>query len=136
MRLMLLLLFAFVPLFVAGQTTAPAPAAKKGNRATEFQMKEGSYLSFAQVNLSLGEIGFRVEVASEHKKSNARLEFRIDKPKGKIIGTLEIPYTGDSTYALKLTGNLRHAEGVHDLYLVARGAMPFSITSFGFIYNY
>lgn len=136
MRLMILLLFAFVSLSVCGQTAAPAAAAKKGNRQTEFQMKEGSYLSFAQVNLSLGEIGFRVEVASEHKKSNARLEFRIDKPKGKIIGTLEIPYTGDSTYALKLTGNLRHAEGVHDLYLVAKGAMPFSITSFGFIYNY
>ncbi|MEZ2442966.1 hypothetical protein QFZ51_003461 [Chitinophaga sp. W3I9] len=134
MRLMLLLLFAFVPVSVLGQTAAPA--GKKGNRATEFQMKEGSYLSFAQVNLSLGEIGFRVEVASEHKKSNARLEFRIDKPKGKIIGTLDIPYTGDSTYALKLTGNLRHAEGVHDLYLVAKGGMPFSITAFGFIFNY
>jgi hypothetical protein len=134
MRLMILLFFVCVHLSVYGQTAVPP--AKKGNRATEFQMKEGSYLSFAQVNLSLGEIGFRVEVASEHKKSNARLEFRIDKPKGKIIGTLEIPYTGDSTYALKLTGNLRHAEGVHDLYLVAKGAMPFSITSFGFIYNY
>jgi Carbohydrate binding module (family 6) len=134
MRLMILLFFVCVHLSVYGQTAVPP--AKKGNRATEFQMKEGSYLSFAQVNLSLGEIGFRVEVASEHKKSNARLEFRIDKPKGKIIGTLEIPYTGDSTYALKLTGNLRHAEGVHDLYLVANGAMPFSITSFGFIYNY
>lgn len=131
---MILLFFVCVHLSVYGQTAVPP--AKKGNRATEFQMKEGSYLSFAQVNLSLGEIGFRVEVASEHKKSNARLEFRIDKPKGKIIGTLEIPYTGDSTYALKLTGNLRHAEGVHDLYLVAKGAMPFSITSFGFIYNY
>lgn len=131
---MILLFFGCVHLSVYGQTVVPP--AKKGNRATEFQMKEGSYLSFAQVNLSLGEIGFRVEVASEHKKSNARLEFRIDKPKGKIIGTLEIPYTGDSTYALKLTGNLRHAEGVHDLYLVAKGAMPFSITSFGFIYNY
>ncbi|HEY9258225.1 carbohydrate-binding protein [Chitinophaga sp.] len=134
MRLMILLFFVCVHLSVYGQTAVPP--AKKGNRATEFQMKEGSYLSFAQVNLSLGEIGFRVEVASEHKKSNARLEFRIDKPKGKIIGTLEIPYTGDSTYALKLIGNLRHAEGVHDLYLVAKGAMPFSITSFGFIYNY
>ena len=134
MRLMILLFFVCVHLSVYGQTAVPP--AKKGNRVTEFQMKEGSYLSFAQVNLSLGEIGFRVEVASEHKKSNARLEFRIDKPKGKIIGTLEIPYTGDSTYALKLIGNLRHAEGVHDLYLVAKGAMPFSITSFGFIYNY
>jgi endo-1,4-beta-xylanase len=77
-----------------------------------------------------------VEVASEQKKGNSKLEFRIDKPKGKIIGVLDIPYTGDSTHALKLTGNLKHAEGVHDLYLVARGTGPFSITSFGFIFNY
>ncbi|CAL1517953.1 carbohydrate-binding protein [Chitinophaga sp. MM2321] len=134
MRLILFLLLAFVQLTVYGQTAAPA--GKKGERSTEFKMKEGSYLSFTQVNLSLGEIGFKVEVACEHKKSNAKLEFRIDKPKGKIIGTLDIPYTGDSTYALKLTGNLRHAEGVHDLYLVARGEIAFSITSFSFIYNY
>ena len=134
MRLPILLILMIVSLSVCGQTSAPS--AKKGNRATEFVMKEGSYLSFAQVNLSLGEIGFKVEVASEHKNSKAKIEFRIDKPKGKIIGTLEVPYTGDSTYALKLTGNLRHAEGVHDLYLVARGANPFSITSFGFIFNY
>ncbi|RFS26989.1 hypothetical protein DVR12_04180 [Chitinophaga silvatica] len=134
MRLLFLLIILIVSLSVHGQTSTPS--AKKGNRATEFQMKEGSYLSFAQVNLSLGEIGFRVEVASEHKNSKSKIEFRIDKPKGKIIGTLEIPYTGDSTYALKLTGNLKHAEGVHDLYLVARGAYGFSITSFGFIFNY
>ncbi|NSL86919.1 carbohydrate-binding protein [Chitinophaga solisilvae] len=134
MRLLLFLFFAMVQLSVFGQ--AGKPPAKKGNRETEFRMKEGSYLSFAQVNLSLGEIGFKVEVACEHKKSNAKLEFRIDKPKGKIIGTLDIPYTGDSTYALKLTGNLRHAEGVHDLYLVAKGGIAFSITSFAFIYNY
>lgn len=134
MRLMLLLLFAFVQLSVYGQTAVPP--AKKGNRETEFRMKKGSYLSFTQVNLSLGEIGFRVEVASEQRQRKARLEFRIDRPKGKIIGTLDIPYTGDSTYALKLTGNLRHAEGVHDLYLVAKGSKPFSITSFGFILDY
>ena len=89
MRLMLLLLFAFVQLSVYGQTAAPL--AKKGNRETAFKMKKGSYLSFTQVNLSLGEIGFRVEVALEHKKSKAQLEFRIDNPKGKIIGTLDIP---------------------------------------------
>lgn len=129
-----MLVLVFLSLSVTGQTTTPS--AKKGNRSTEFQMKEGSYLAFAQVNLSRGEIGFRVEVASEHKNGKAKIEFRIDKPKGKIIGTLEVPYTGDSTYALKLTGNLRHAEGVHDLYLVAKGANSFSITSFGFIFNY
>ncbi|HVI47803.1 MAG TPA: carbohydrate-binding protein [Chitinophaga sp.] len=134
MKLLFFLFFAFVQLAAYGQ--AAAPAAKKGKYETEFKMKEGSYLGFAQVNLSLGEIGFKVEVLCDQKKSNARLEFRIDKPKGKVIGTLEIPYTGDSTYALKLTGNLRHAEGVHDLYLVARGNITFSITSFSFIHNY
>ncbi|GEP89042.1 carbohydrate-binding protein [Chitinophaga terrae (ex Kim and Jung 2007)] len=134
MRLLFMLVLVFLPLPVIGQTTAPS--AKKGDRSTEFRMKEGSYLAFAQVNLSMGEIGFRVEVASEHKNGKSRIEFRIDKPKGKIIGTLAVPYTGDSTYALKLTGNLRHAEGVHDLYIVAKGANPFSITSFGFIFNY
>ncbi|NLR68756.1 carbohydrate-binding protein [Chitinophaga varians] len=134
MRLLLFLVFALVQLAVNGQTAAPT--AKKGNRATEFQMKEGSYLAFAQVNLSMGEIGFQVEVACEHKKSGSKLEFRIDKPKGKVIGTLDIPYTGDSTYALKLTGNLRHAEGIHDLYLVAKGGVAFSVTSFSFIHNY
>ncbi|WP_143306512.1 carbohydrate-binding protein [Chitinophaga vietnamensis] len=134
MRPILLFIFVLMPLAVCGQAAPPAP--KKKKYETEFQMKEGSYLAFAQVNLSLGEIGFKVEVTNEHKQKGSRLEFRIDKPKGKIIGTLPIPYTGDTTYALKLTGNLRHAEGVHDLYLVAKGSVPFSITSFSFIYNY
>lgn len=105
-----------------------------------FAMKEGAYLGFRQVNLSMGEIGFEVLVISNLKgRSDARLEFRIDQPKGRKsrrIGTLRIPDTADTTYAIKLQGNLRNAMGVHDLYLVAKGSGAFSITGFSFIPNW
>jgi hypothetical protein len=137
MRFILFLFFSMLTLRVSAQVAPAAPAAAPVKKhETEFTMKEGAFLGFPQVNLSLGEIGFRVEVSKTSKDKNSKLEFRIDKPKGKIIGTLDIPYTGDTTYALKLVGNLRHAEGVHDLFLVAKGASSFSITSFSFIWNY
>lgn len=102
-----------------------------------FMLKEGSYLGFRQVNLSMGEIGFEVLVSSK-TKNKSKLEFRIDMPKGrksKLIGTLSIPYTADTTLSLKLRGRLRNAWGVHDLYLVGKGA-EFNISGFGFIFNY
>ncbi|GEP97786.1 carbohydrate-binding protein [Chitinophaga cymbidii] len=108
--------------------------------SVSYLMKEGAYLGFRQVNLSMGEIGFEVKVTSKlGGKSNARLEFRIDQPKGrrsKRIGTLRIPDTADTTYAIKLQGNLRHAMGVHDLYLVAKGSGEFNIIGFKFISNW
>jgi hypothetical protein len=123
-------------------TTAPpadSTKVKKGNFETEFKMKSGSFLGFGQVNLSMGEVGFKVVVFCEAKSKNARLEFRIDKPRGKKsrkIGTLKIPFTGDTTFALKFTGNPKYSNGVHDLYLVAKGGSPFSITSITFMQEY
>lgn len=102
-------------------------------------MKSGSFLGFGQVNLSMGEVGFKVVVFCESKAKNSRLEFRIDKPRGKKsrrIGTLKIPFTGDTTFALKFTGNPKYSNGVHDLYLVAKGGSPFSITSITFMQEY
>ncbi|QHS59019.1 carbohydrate-binding protein [Chitinophaga agri] len=139
-------------LIVRGQTAAPPPSAapapagttppapmRKGDFQTEFKMKSGSYLGFGQVNLGMGEIGFKVVVFCQNKeKKNGRLEFRIDRPKGKKskrIGTLKIPFTGDTTYALKLVGNPKYSNGIHDLYLVAKGN-PFSITSIQFVQDY
>ncbi|WP_236059919.1 carbohydrate-binding protein [Chitinophaga rhizophila] len=119
--------------------TAPAAPQRKGNFETEFKMKSGTYLGFGQVNLGMGEIGFKVVVFCQNKeKKNGRLEFRIDHPKGKKsrrIGTLKIPFTGDTTYALKLVGNPKYSYGIHDLYLVAKGN-PFSITSITFVQDY
>ncbi len=134
MRFILFMFFALKAMTVCGQAVPAASSAKKYE--TEFKMQNGSYLGFSQVNLSLGEIGFQVEVNKTTKDKGSKLEFRIDKPKGKIIGTLEVPFTGDTTYALKLVGNLKHAEGVHDLFIVARGSSSFSIVAFSFIWNY
>ncbi|HEU4553487.1 MAG TPA: carbohydrate-binding protein [Chitinophaga sp.] len=131
-------------MLVQGQTAAPAttpntapsaPPVTKPKHETEFKMKHGSYLGFGQVYLGMGEIGFRVEVTNEQKQESV-LEFRIDKPKGKIIGTLKIPYTGDTTYALKVPPNLGRHYGTHDLYLVAKGSGQFIISSFSFIHVY
>lgn len=125
-----------------GGTTAPAqpaPVVRKGNFETEFKMKSGSYLGFGQVNLGLGEVAVKVTVFCENKQSKgSRLEFRINSPKGKKsrrIGTLKIPYTGDTTYNLKMTGNSKYSFGVHDLYLVAKGSQ-FSITAISFEMDY
>jgi hypothetical protein len=160
MRPILCLFLIIAQLIARGQTAVPppdssppaitqptaAPAApadstkvKKGNFETEFKMKSGSFLGFGQVNLSMGEVGFKVVVFCESKAKNAKLEFRIDKPRGKKsrrIGTLKIPFTGDTTFALKFTGNPKYSNGVHDLYLVAKGGSPFSITSITFMQEY
>jgi len=157
MRPILCLILMILQLLAKGQAAAPSPASsppkdsssvpkadsakvRKGNFETEFKMKSGAFIGFGQVNLSMGEVGVRLEVFCESKKSNsARLEFRIDKPRGKKsrkIGTLKIPFTGDTTFAVKFTGNPKYSNGVHDLYLVAKGSSPFSITSISFIQDY
>lgn len=113
------------------------PAGKSKEPETKYLMKEGTYLGFRQVNLSMGEIGFEVTISSNIKgKASPTLEFRIDKPKGKKIGSLKIPDTADTTFNIKLTGQLRHAMGVHDLFLVAKGSGEFNIFGFAFIHNY
>ncbi len=126
-------IFCFLSLSARGQLLSRTPP----QDTVTYQMKEGAFLAFRQVNLSMGEIGFEVTVSSNIKTKNGpRLEFRIDRPKGKKIGTLKIPDTADTTFCLKLTGQLRHAFGIHDLFLVAKGEGEFQISGFGFIHNY
>jgi hypothetical protein len=158
MRPIILCLFLLLHLIVRGQTAAPppapsppaatttpppvadSPAVRKGDFQTEYKMKANSYLGFGQVNLGMGEIGVKVVVFCENKaKASSRLEFRLDKPKGKKshrVGSLKIPFTNDSTFSLKLTGNSKYFYGVHDIYLVAKGSGQFSITSISFILDY
>ncbi len=113
----------------------PTPPTPRPKPETEFKMQDGSYLGFGQVYLGSGEIGFEVQITNT-QKGDARLEFRIDKPKGKLIGTLKVPFTGDTTYALKVPTVLNRFYGTHDLYVVAKGGGPFTISSFTFIRIY
>ncbi|WP_188315915.1 carbohydrate-binding protein [Chitinophaga agrisoli] len=118
------------------QGLLPTPPTPRLKPETEFKMQHGSYLGFGQVYLGSGEIGFEVQVTNTQKGGDSRLEFRIDKPKGKIIGTLKVPFTGDTTYALKVPTSLGRFYGTHDLYVVAKGSGPFFISSFSFIRIY
>ena len=131
----LVAILMFIVLPASGQTlTTPSPLRAKPDN--ELKMKNGSILGFRQINLSMGEIGFEVHVSCNDKTSGGKLEFRLDHSRGKKIGTLEIPYTADTVYSIKLVGHLPHANGVHDLFLIAKGSSEFSISSFGFIQNY
>lgn len=140
MRPLALTALAVILFSISLPARGQSPVLSVKQDSVSYLMKEGAYLGFRQVNLSMGEIGFEVKVTSKLKgKSSARLEFRIDQPKGrksKRIGTLRIPDTADTTYAIKLQGNLRNAIGVHDLYLVAKGSGEFNITGFAFISNW
>ncbi len=129
-------LFCCLSVGASGQGVMRTPASD----TVKYVMKSGTYLGFRQVNLSMGEIGFELMISSNIKgKSAPRLEFRIDQPKGKRskkLGSIRIPDTADTTYKIKLTGQLRHAFGIHDLFLVAKGDGDFEISGFSFIHNY
>jgi hypothetical protein len=107
---------------------------------TSFLMQEGCFMGFFQVNLSMGEIGFQVWYTSNlPQKQRVTLEFRIGQPKGKKskrIGKLRIPNSADTLATLKLEGHLRHAIGIHDLFLVPKGVGSFQLKGISFIPNY
>ena len=87
-------ILCFLSLSARGQLLSRTPP----QDTVTYRMKEGAFLAFRQVNLSMGEIGFEVTISSNIKTKNGpRLEFRIDRPKGKKIGTLKIPDTADTT---------------------------------------
>lgn len=88
-----------------------------------FKLKDGGYLKFNQMDFGPGAAGFRVEVSSENAGlREARLEFRIDSPWGKKIGEAVVSYTKGKDNYVVLTAPVGGAEGIHDVYLVARGS--------------
>lgn len=136
----ILCLILLLPAMAAYSQTAPPQQQKVQDTTKEkvptFTMNNGNALAFFQVNLGQGEFGFRVEVQCNNKlQKGSRIEFRVDKPKGKIIGSVKVEYTGDTTHVLKLTHIPRHAWGIHDIYVIARGSGGnlFTISSFSYI---
>lgn len=86
------------------------------------KMKNNGFLKFAAMDFGAGADSVRVAVSCENSKvKNAKLEFRLDSPTGKLIAEVPIGFTYWITYYKSLTGKTIGAAGVHDLYLVAKG---------------
>lgn len=83
---------------------------------------DGEWLAFHDVRLA-ESAGRTFEVAAARETEGpTEVEVRLDGPDGELLGTVEVPSTGDR-YAYEVAsaelGDV--AAGVHDLYLVARG---------------
>ena len=104
------------------------------------KMKDGGYVQFHDMDFDSGASGFRVEVSSEVATlRNAVLEFRLDNPAGKLIGSATIAPSHDKTAYRVLSGSVDpFVRGVHDICLVAHGeggdpqGHLFNITWFSF----
>jgi hypothetical protein len=87
-----------------------------------FKLKNNGYLMFKDIDFGDGATSFKISVSCENSKiKNARVEFRLDGPTGKLVGSAEVGFTYWITYYKELKGKIDDAAGVHDLYIVAKG---------------
>ena len=87
-----------------------------------FKLKNNGYLMFKDIDFGDGAKSFKISVSCENSKiKNARVEFRLDSPTGKLVGVADVGFTYWITYYKELKGNIDNATGVHDLYIVAKG---------------
>jgi hypothetical protein len=87
-----------------------------------FKLKKDGYLMFKDIDFGEGAKSFKIAISCENSKiKNARVEFRLDSPDGKLIGSADVGFTYWITYYKEVTGVINNAAGVHDLYIVAKG---------------
>lgn len=85
------------------------------------QLREGSHLKFADVNLAgIARIACEVSAGAGH---GGTIEFRVGRPDGPVVGRVEVPATGQWEKWQTVSANVRDPGGVHDFYVVA-GAAP------------
>lgn len=87
-----------------------------------FKLKNNGYLLFRNMDFGYGAKEFKISVSCENSKiENAKVEFRLDSPDGKLIGELGVGFTFWIENYRILTGKVTGASGIHDLYIVAKG---------------
>jgi hypothetical protein len=78
----------------------------------------GDYLKLQGVDFSKGATSVEVSVAPLY---GGKVEIRIDKIDGSILGTVNVAASGKGDVWETVTTPVRNIDGVHDLYLVFKG---------------
>ncbi|GAB2617215.1 glycoside hydrolase family 3 protein [Streptomyces capparidis] len=86
---------------------------------------DGEWVSYRDADLKTGPKTFTARTAKESAGSGA-VEIRLGGPNGKLLGTAEVPSTGDRYAYRTVTADLTAARGRHDVYLVFRGDLRIS----------
>lgn len=79
----------------------------------------GDWTAVANVDFGSGASAFAATVSSG--SGGGTIEVRLDRPDGKLIGTLEVPAGSGEDQWIEVTTDIAGAEGVHDVYFVFRG---------------
>lgn len=82
------------------------------------------WLRFGDADLGRRTRSFSAEVASI--AAGGTIEVRLDSPGGRLLGTAQVPATGDVYTYATVTAPLAAASGRHDVYLVFHGSSRIS----------
>ena len=89
-------------------------------------IKNGSWLEYGNVNFQQGANLFQAHVASP--VGGCSIQIRLDSLTGSLVGTCQVPNTGNWQTWQTVNCAVSGATGVHNLFLVASGGS-------GFLYN-
>lgn len=84
-----------------------------------YPIRSGAYIKVQGVDFAGGVKALRASVAAS--APGGRIELRLDRADGPILGTLVVPNTGDLQVWATASIALGHASGVHDVFLVFSG---------------
>ena len=79
----------------------------------------GQWVRYSDVDLGSGPRRAAARVSAD---APAAIEIRLDRPDGRLLGTVAVPATGGRYAWTEASAALRRAGGRHDVYLVFTGA--------------
>lgn len=121
------------------RTEAETIAFSKGVKAIENKEKgviitsihNGDYIKVRDVDFGkTGSSSFKASASSRY--SGGTIEIHTDGLDGKLIGTLNIYYTGEWENWKEFSTNIENVKGVHDVYFVFKGVEPHILFNFDY----
>ena len=121
------------------RTEAETIAFSKGVKAIENKEKgviitsihNGDYIKVRDVDFgTTGPSSFKASASSRY--SGGTVEIHTDGLDGKLIGTLNIYYTGEWDSWKEFSTNIENVQGVHDVYFVFKGVEPHMLFNFDY----
>lgn len=94
-----------------------------GSGACIGYIEPGDYIKLKGVDFREGAETFTVSAASD--TSGGKIELHLDSKTGPVVGTVTVSGTGGWQKWEEVSGTVKGAEGVHDLYLVFNGDSDF-----------
>jgi hypothetical protein len=121
------------------RTEAETIAFSKGVKAIENKEKgviitsihNGDYIKVRDVDFGkTGPSSFKASASSRY--SGGTIEIHTDGLDGKLIGTLNVYYTGEWENWKEFSTNIENVKDVHDVYFVFKGAEPHILFNFDY----